>query len=415
MLEDAQATLADLTDRTSAGYEPARGARSSHPKGFEPGIDMRTPGKWLVTTPPMEQLADESAWQAAVDALGIDVPEGWRVRLVEMRYDPAAWHRDKVGDDAVTRPVWRYRFAVEANPGETTRGNIDELVREIKKQRVRAPKRDVGGEGTFVVAWNDWQLFKAVGDGIEGTVARIYDSFEAVIERVTELRALGRMYPRLVVVASGDIVEGCAIYPHQSWELAGDSRDQENAGRRLIVDGLKKFAQHFDQIQVLAVGGNHGENRIDGKKINRHDNADVKVFEQAADVLGESSHYDHIQFRVPREDLAATLEVEGWVLGTTHGHIAGKGGGSPEGKIYNWFKGQAAGKQPIGEADVLVTSHYHHPRSADWGGCMWLQAPAMDGGSPQFTDFSGMHARPGLLTFGMTREERFRDPEVRYL
>lgn len=410
MLEDADEVLRDLTDRTSEAYSPARSARQAHPKGFEPGIDMREAGKWLVTTPPMAQMANEEAWQVALDALGVDVPDGWRVRLVEMRFDPAAWHRDEPGQDAVTRPVWRYRFAVEEDPGEST-GNLDELVQQVRAEP-KSRRADVGGEGTLVVSWNDWQLFKAVGDGIEGTVRRIYASFDHVIERVAELRSVGRMYPRLVVVASGDIVEGCAIYPHQSWELSGDSRDQENAARRLIVDGLKAFAQHFDQVQVLAVGGNHGENRIDGKKINRHDNADVKVFEQAADILSESGRYDHVQFHVPKEDLAATLEVEGWVLGTTHGHIAGKGAGNPEVKIYNWYKGQAGGKMPAGDCDVLVTSHYHHERKADWGGCLWMQAPAMDGGSPQFVDLTGMNAKPGLLTFGMTPEERVRDYEV---
>jgi hypothetical protein len=412
VLEDAKEALEDLKDRTSAGYEPARGARQSHPKGFEPGVDMRTPGKWLVTTPPMATLADEAAWQAAVDALGVEIPDGWRVRLVEMRYDPAAWHRDGKGEDAVTRPVWRYRFAVEESPADA-RGNIEQLVREIKRTRARRPA--VGGEGALVVAWNDWQLFKNAGDGVEGTIARIYDSFEVVIQRAKQLRRLGRCYPRLVVAASGDIVEGCAIYPHQAWELQGDSRDQENAARRLIVAGLKEFASHFEDIQVIAVGGNHGENRIDGKKINRHDNADCKVFEQAADVLGENDTYGHIQFRVPKDDLAATIEVEGWVLGLTHGHIAGKQTGSPETKIYNWFKGQAAGKQAAGDADVLLTSHYHHARLADWGGCTWLQAPAMDGGSPQFSDLTGMDARPGLLTFGMTRADRMTDYEVKAL
>lgn len=413
MLEDAEQILADLTDRTTKSYSPATGARGKHPKGFEPGVDLRTPGQWLVTTPPMEHFAEESEWQKALDALGITVPDGWRVRLVEMRYDPAAWHRDKEGEDAVTRPVWRYRFAVEADPQSGS--NIDDLVREVKRTRQRRPA-ERGGEGTLVVAWNDWQLFKAVGDGLEGTVRRIFDSFDVVVARAAELRKLGRGYPRLVVAASGDIVEGCAIYPHQAWELQGDSRDQENAGRRLIVAGLKHFAPHFDEIQVLAVGGNHGENRVDGKKINRHDNADCKVFEQAADILSERPDlYGHITFHVPREDLAATLEVEGWILGLTHGHIAGKGAGGPEAKLYNWYKGQAAGKQPVGDSDVLLTSHYHHPRTAVWGGCTWLQAPAMDGGSPQHTDLTGMAVPPALLTFGMTPTERMRDYEITWL
>lgn len=406
MLEDANEVLADLTDRSSKDYEPARRSRSE-----APSVDYE-PGRALVTMPPMETLADEDAWRTAIESVGIEVPEGWRVRVVKMTYDPAAWHRDRQDEDAVTRPVWRYVFAVEEDPARAS--NVDELVKEIG--RTRPLKKDRGvSDGTLVVAWNDWQLFKAVGDGVEGTVRRILDSFDVVTDRAKELRKIGRRYNRLVVVASGDIVEGCQIYPHQSWELQGDSRDQENAGRRLIVRGLKHFSRHFDEVRVLVVGGNHGENRIDGKRINRHDNADVKVFEQAADILSESPAFEHVTFHIPKENLAGTISVEGWVLGTTHGHIAGKQSGSPEAKIYNWYKGQAAGKMPAGDADVLVTSHYHHPRMADWGGCLWLQAPAMDGGSPQFSDITGMDARAGLLTFGITPTERVRDLEVTHL
>lgn len=412
MFGDAEEFLGEVQGETYAPARSSQHSRAPHPKGFEPGVRL-DPGRWLVTSPPLlEELSDDEAWAATVAALKIKVPEGWRVRVTEMRHDPAAWHRDKQGDDAVTRPVWRYRFAVEEAPvGAAGASNIDELAAELTKVRPPARQR-IGGEGTFVIAWNDWQLFKAVGDGVQGTVTRIIDSIGASIERALELRTLGRSYPRCLVVASGDIVEGCEIYPHQVWELQGDMRDQVNAARRLIVYGITELAKHFDEVHVLAVGGNHGERRVDGKKTNRHDNTDAAVFEQAQDVIEASERYPHVTFSIPREELAATVMVEGWILATTHGHIAGKGAGGPEAKLKKWYQGQAAGKRPAGDADVLVTSHYHSFRCADWGGCMWLQAPAMDGGSPQFTDLTGEHAEAGLLTFGITERERVRDLEV---
>lgn len=402
-----------LEDAQGSDYEPARATRTVHPKGFEPGV-RKEPGRWLVTTPPMtEGLTDEDAWSAAVASLGIQVPDGWVARCVEMRHDPAAWHRDNQGEDAVTRPVWRYRFVVE-RATDAAGTNIDELARELVSSWPPVPKaqRDESSAGTFVVAWNDWQLFKASGDGVEGTVHRILDSIDAVLTRVFELRTLGRAYPRLLVLASGDIVEGCEIFPHQAWELQGDSRDQENVARRLIVHALREFAKHFDAVHVVCVGGNHGERRVDGRRTNRHDNADCKVFEQAQDIFEGSERYPHVTFSIPREELAATVDVEGWIVGLTHGHIAGKAAGGPEMKLKRWYQGQAGGKHPCGDADILVTSHYHHARLADWGGCLWLQAPALDGGSPYFRDLTGEEARPGMLTFGITPEERMRDYEV---
>lgn len=413
MFEDAEIALAKLKD-TSGGYEPATRKRVAPPRGFEPGVKYDSQGvAQEIITPAVPHLEDEADWNRAVEEMGFTVPEGYRLRLVEAKFDPAAWHRDEQGEDAVTRPIWRYRFAVErAIAGAFS--SIEELAKEIRRTRTK-PGR-VEGDGTLVVSWNDWQLFKSAGDGVKGTIERIYEAHDLVISRVKQLRRLGRRYPRLVVAATGDIVEGCSIYPHQSWELQGDMRDQENVARRLIVQGLKEFAPHFEQIQVIAVGGNHGENRVDGKKINRHDNADCKVFEQAADVLAENSEsFGHVSFAIPRDDLAATIQVESWVLALTHGHIAGKGAGGPEGKIYNWYRGQAAGKRPVGDADVLLTSHYHHARFADWGGCAWLQAPTLDGGSPQHLDLTGQDAAPGLLTFGMTPTERVRDLDITWL
>lgn len=405
MLEDAVEKL--KYSNTPYEVPPAR-ARQSHPKGFEPGVDFKADGSRIVTTPPMGTLATEDEWKTAIDSLGISVPDGWRVRVVEMRYDPAAWHRDKGSEGAAyTAPVWRYRFAVEEQEQDGG-ADIQALLDELKWDRVRKPAAS-DAEGTFVISWNDWQLYSNEGDGIEGTVRRIYDSFDAVENRIKALRKMGRKYPRLLIVATGDIVDGCYMRPNHAWDLQGDSRDQENTARRLIVAGIKQFVPLFESIQVLAVGGNHGENREGGKKNNRHDNTDVKVFEQVADIFAETEYSKVLGFSVPREALSATIEVEGWILAATHGHLAGKSAGGPEAKLKRWFDGQAAGKLPAGDADILLTSHYHHPRLADWGGCFWLQAPAMDGGSEWLTESTGAHSKPGLLTFGVTPEERVTD------
>ena len=92
----------------------ARRARPNHPKGFEPGVKFDAEGNpEQITTPPTAHLGNEDEWNTAVEAMGYTVPAGYRLRLVEAKYDPAAWHRDTQGEDAVTRAVWRYRFAVE--------------------------------------------------------------------------------------------------------------------------------------------------------------------------------------------------------------------------------------------------------------------------------------------------------------
>jgi hypothetical protein len=86
--------------------------RRPNPKDFAPGVVVE-PDLWTITTGPIEMLQDDADFARVVDELGVKVPSGWRIRVKEMRFDPAAWTRQEQGDDAVTRPVWRYKFAVE--------------------------------------------------------------------------------------------------------------------------------------------------------------------------------------------------------------------------------------------------------------------------------------------------------------
>lgn len=393
-------------------YQPARRERTSTPSGFEPGIRYESSGVQVITTPPMEHLANEDDWGKAVAALGVSVPSGWRLRLVEARYDPAAWHRDAPNEDAVTRPVWRYRFAVE--PDQTAGGdNLDELVAGILKAKPSKPVKGKGVPATQVIMWADWQLFKAAGDGIVGTVDRIQRSWAATLAAKREWAYAGFDVNDLVIIGNGDIREGCNIFPNQAYEITGDLRDQDNIARRLIVGGVRALAPNYRTVRGSVVGGNHGENRQNGKRVNRHDNGDAGVFEAAADVLTENPDaFGHVSWQIPRDELAATIDVRGWVLGHQHGHLA-NGSGSPEAKIHGWYDKQAGAKTAVGESHLLLTSHYHHERLADWGaddrirsGCKWVQCAAMDGGSRFFSDMFGAESPPSLTTFLVTEGHR---------
>jgi hypothetical protein len=403
--------MGDLGDRLNALTEPvpgqpytAAGRDRVDPVEVEylPGGGIRATG--VVA----ESIPDESQWRTLAAGLGLNIPDDWLVRLVRAKHDPAAWHRDGVGEDAVTRAVWRLEFAIDPPSAVADRVDLDAMFARVRKDRPKN-RAETLGTGALVLSWNDWQLYKSDGDGIAGTVDRLVDGFDATVDRKRELGRLKRPVSELVIVGNGDIVEGCDIFPNQAWQLQGDLRDQVNAARRLIVQGVRTLAPHFDRVTVLAVGGNHGENRRGGKAVNRHDNLDAAVFEQAAEVIGANEDaYGHVRFLIPREDLAATVKVQGHILGVTHGHLARQSGGT-EGKLRAWYDRMAGDKQPIGQADVLLSAHYHHLRVADWGGCAWVQAPAIDGGSPHFTDSYGGASRPGLLTFAMYPDRRMTD------
>jgi hypothetical protein len=55
-----------------------------------------------------------------------------------------------------------------------------------------------------------------------------------------------------------------------------------------------------------------------------------------------------------------------------------------------WFAGQALGSTAVGLSDVLISAHYHHYRVQNFNHRLWIQVPAMDGGSHWFADRTGM-------------------------
>ncbi|WP_079133333.1 hypothetical protein [Streptomyces sp. FXJ1.172] len=217
---------------------------------------------------------------------------------------------------------------------------------------------------------------------------------------------------RLVILGGGDIVEGCTIYPNQAYEIDGDRRAQVRNAVTFVLDGLDRLAPLFRDATVLVVGGNHGERRIGSSRTTCSDNDDCAVFEHAARAAERDRRLAHVRFSIADAEPAETLAVHGWILGIAHGHVFARGTGSTEQKAYRWYSGQAAGHLPAGDCDLLVTHHYDHFAARDWGGCFWVQTPAMDGGSPHFTDATSQGADPGMLSWVMTPEKRAVDVQI---
>jgi hypothetical protein len=280
--------------------------------------------------------------------------------------------------------------------------------------RHKPKKRTYDGTAVLNVVLADWQIGKADHGGVEATIERIVEAKNAVIERAQELRKIGRPVAALNVLWTGDSVEGClGHYPSQTFAVMLDRRDQVKVTRRLLTDSLQAWSKHFEQVTVAAVAGNHGENRNGGKGFTGvQDNDDLAVVEQVAEILAANPDaFGHVRFAIARDALTLTVPAAGWIVGITHGHVATQGSNA-EGKLMRWWEGQAAGRQPIGDSDILVTGHYHHLRVADWGGCVWLQAPAMEGGSEWFRQATGQVSQIGMLTFVTTEAERVTDLAV---
>lgn len=370
---------------------------SARKRMWQPGVE------WLgaegtITT---DAVQGEPEWDSLLLAWELDPDE---FQIVE----PVLFNSWGGADGLMNR-----QFKAKVIRRHSARVDLEPLI--ANAMRYKPSKRTFTGNDTLNVVLADWQIGKADHGGVEGTIQRVIDCREAVVERARELRKIGRGVARLNVLWTGDSVEGCVgHYPSQTFSVELDRRDQVKVTRRLLTDSLQVWSKHFEEITVVAVGGNHGENRSGGGKAftGTHDNDDLAVVEQVSEILAANPDaFGHVRFVIARDNVTVTIPSAGWVLGITHGHVARSGTGT-EAKLRQWWEKQAAGRQPIGDADVLVTGHYHHLRMADWGGCVWLQAPALEGGSEWWRVSAGEMSQIGMLSFVMSETQRVTDVVV---
>jgi len=356
-----------------------------------------------VTTDPIAG-ENQPEWASVLRIFEVDPDEYEIVEPVLFN----AWHGPSP-DGPVLYRQWKAKVVRR----RSSRIDVDDLVSEIRNHK--ALKKLPDGESAFVVMLSDWQVGKSDGDGTKGTVNRILDAIDDVERRVRELRKMGRSLGTMYVLWTGDSVEGClGHYDQQTFTVELDRRSQVKVTRRLLRDALKTWSRLFSRVVVVAVAGNHGENRNSSSKsyTTFGDNDDLAIVEGVAEAFSENpDRYGHVEFIIPRENLSVTVDVCGWIVGVTHGHAA-RGSGAPSAKLKRWYEQQAAGKQPVGASDLLCTGHYHHLAIADWGGCVWVQAPALDGGSDWWRYRAGEVSEAGVLTWVTTPTDRLQDVQM---
>lgn len=383
-LDDALTNLLKTTENNTTQPMESR-KRSAE---WTPGVSWDG-NEGVVTTEAMEGDTHPD-WSGVLRIWGLD-PDNFAV------VEPVLFNVWGNTDGALNRQ-WKGRVV---RKGAKERADIDHLIQEIRKHKPRERKPLIEGAASLVVVAADWQVGKKDGDGLKGLVGRWLQAIDDVEARYKELKKMGRPIESITVLCLGDLVEGCdGHYDIQTFTVEVDRRDQVKIARRLLRDALIRWSKFAPEITVAAIGGNHGENRKNGKAFTTlNDNDDVALVESVAEIFQANPEaYGHIKFAIPTDSLSLTVEVGTKIIGITHGHLARAGAGV-EAKLRRWIADQTLGRNKIGDCDILVTGHYHSLKMADWGGVKWLQAPALDGGSVWWSQSTGETADVGVLTF----------------
>lgn len=391
-------TVADAFASPGPTPNAPRRPRTAAPKGFEPGVRYEGAVPCEITTDAIAHLGTEDEWRTAVEAMGVRLPDGWRLVLVEARFDPAAWTRAEQGDDAVTRPVWRYRFKVE--PVTAGAAGAAELLDVIDRWKPVRKVATANGDA-FTVVYADMQIGKvepAVG-GTSRTIARVLALTDQAVTEYKNLAKAGHVGP-VALVFPGD---GCEGFVSQGgrlvWRTDLAPSEMVRVYRRLVMHAILAFAKVAPAVTVIAVPGNHDQTTRE-VQTKADDSWDLEAAVAVRDALDlDPDRFGHITWHLPTTDKdVVTVDLQGTIVAVAHGHQArGKEG------MLTWWQGQSHGMAAAGDATLLLSGHLHHWRLIEEGVRCWIQAPALDNGSEWFTRQTGNASTAGLLTLTIGR------------
>ena len=381
------------------------------PKGWEPGVpefydDGRTPK--TIVTPAVELAEDEAAWSRVVADMGIPIPPGYRLRLVGATYDPASWTREtefyenheghQYKMPATTKPMWRYRFAVELLPASSADDtDLQALYADLTKRR-RKPKTPLETPPTraICIIWADLQIGKVDRrGGTKELLERVGLKLDALDDWIDGLRITEN--DAAYLLDAGDIVEGFENTPQQARTNDLQQTEQVRVARRATTGALVRLAPRFSRLTYATCGSNHCRVRRGKDALaDPLDDWGIEIGSQIQDGFAlNPDAFGHVSFLFPepwRESLAVEV-VPGREVGLVHGHQVN----SPD-SMASWWEKQSVG--PVGSADVLVHGHFHHTRMQEvWEGRWLLGAPTLDSGSAWHENAAGRGSAARLMAF----------------
>lgn len=361
--------------------QPSR-AKAPHDTGFTYEWDG-TEGE--ITTPPLTERP--TTWDSFIIDAGLNPQD------VEVVGDPQvrgwdALQRTPEGTDVVR--LHYYRITVRRR---NLKVDLDELVKAAKARlRTRSERDQPVADRAFLFALGDLQLGKIDGDGVEGTVTRFIETTQRAVERYKALKRKHGALP-IYLVHLGDCIEGFMSQGGaNAWRTRLTTTEQVRLYRRLLIEQVKLLAGATCRLVVVGIPGNHDEAHRP-----LHTYGDSWAIDSVAavkDALDLAGGYDHVSLHTPaRDELTLTLDMGGTIVGMAHGHQWRAN------QATTWWAKQSHGRQPVGEADLLLSAHLHHLRIEHTGSDKtWIQVPALESGSQWWKHRTGEWGQPGAVT-----------------
>lgn len=376
--------------------------RATAPSGWDAGIRFEPDGTRIVTSGPVV----EGDPDGVLAQMGVVIPPDMTAKLVEVRHDPAAWTRENQGDDAVTRPVVRYRWQIVPTVAGLP---VTELLEAISRRKPRKVP-PVVSDAAAVVAGYETQWAKIDGGGSEQILANLFASHDTSLARYRDWRKRG-LCGDVVLCLVGDCLENGAI--SQGGNLAAAGRvdmtltEQLRVYRRTLAQIVMDWLDVSPTVTVAVVGGNHDQVERHGRiERNVRDSWALEGAAAVADVIQVAGFGDRVAWILPKpNEVSVSFTVAGTQIGLIHGH-------QTRGKMREYVARHALSREPLGGSDIIISGHYHSLKVDQIGPqTVHIQTPALEGGSDWYRHLTGISSPHGNVMF-LTREGAWNSLEV---
>jgi hypothetical protein len=250
---------------------------------------------------------------------------------------------------SVTREANQFRSDMEAA-----------ILRRLKRRDpLRTVPETTPEDEDLVLAFGDLHMGDVVNaGGTEVFNPRIaYGSVVELTRRTLKLRDLmGVMVDirNIHVAWLGDMVTGETVYDGQAFDIELRMADQLAMAVECLTHQLETFAEHFENVTLTAVPGNHG---MDQASYSSHQaNQDLNAYRWVADRL-HASGVDNVDFRISEGSHYMNRDIRGHRYHLRHGQ---------DEQIHADATARSESDQRgllhAHEFDVQVRGHYHSER-----------------------------------------------------
>lgn len=361
-------------------------SRRTAPTGWDPGFDLDHVHGGTITSLPY----DANDNPPSVDAIFAQFSNLNSSEWIVVNYRESRWQR--------WDGEWLESRRLNVRPARPASPHDSELIELIEKWKPRKIGKTADLLG-FVAPTGDTQVGK--GDPTGGTdsiLPFVLGEFEKTVNRLRNDLPRGHVAPEITLPWLGDCVEGNQSQGGRLvMRLDRTITEQVRIYRRLMWAQIRAFLSVAERLVIPVVPGNHDQaHRIGDQLATRNDDSwAIDGASAVMDGVNENPELrDRVRFVFPTgDDATLTLDINGTVVAIAHGHLFGR-------DPLKWWDGQAAGRLPAGDADLLLAGHLHTLHVQDHGGRrVFLQIPAMDNGSPFFTNKYGGNAPSRQISF----------------